>query len=84
VLFRRRRTLVCRQAVDLMSDYLDGSLSNRDGVRLEAHLSGCPHCGEYLEQLRATLDALGQATPEDLPDHAVDEFVVLYRRWRAG
>ena len=67
-----------------MSDYLDGALSERDRARLEAHLSDCPHCSEYLAQLRATLDALGRATPEDLPDEAVDELVELYRRWRAG
>lgn len=84
MLFRRRRTLVCRQAIDLMSDYLDGALSERDRVRLEAHLSDCPHCSEYLAQLRATIDALGKATPEDLPDQAIDDLVELYRRWRTG
>jgi anti-sigma factor RsiW len=60
------------------------ALSERDRVRLEAHLSDCPHCSEYLAQLRATIDALGQATPEDLPDQAVDDLVELYRRWRTG
>jgi anti-sigma factor RsiW len=84
VLFRRRRALVCRQAVGLMSDYLDGALSERDRARLEAHLSDCLHCSEYLAQLRATIDALGKATPEDLPDRAVDDLVDLYRRWRTG
>jgi hypothetical protein len=38
----RRRALVCRQAVRLMTDYLD----RRDRDRLEAHLAGCPHCSE--------------------------------------
>jgi anti-sigma factor RsiW len=84
VLFRRRQTLVCRQAVELMSDYLDGALSERDQARLEAHLADCPHCSEYLAQLRATLDALGKATPEDLPEETVNELVDLYRRWRTG
>ena len=84
MLFRRRRALVCRQAVDLMSDYLEGSLSTGDRVRLEAHLANCPHCSEYLAQLRATIDALGTASPADLSDEAVDELVDLYRRWRTG
>ena len=51
--------------------------------RLEAHLAGCPHCSEYLAQLRVTIDALGHAEPDDLPDDAIDELVALYRRWRA-
>ena len=79
---RRRRALVCRDAVALMADYLEGRLSARDEVRLERHLAACPHCSEYLAQIRATVDALGRVEPEDLPDQAVDELVALYRRWR--
>ena len=82
--FTRRRVLVCRQAVGLMSDYLDGALSDRDRLRLEAHLAGCPHCREYLAQLRVTIEALGRAQPEDLPDAAVDEMVAIYLRWRSN
>ena len=82
-LFRRRRALVCRQAVALMADYLDGRLTATDVQRLEGHLAACPHCSEYLAQLRVTIDALGRAEPDDLPDDAIDELVHLYRRWRA-
>ena len=81
--FRRRRALVCRQAVELMADYLDARLSASDMQRVEAHLADCPHCSEYLAQLRVTIDALGHAEPDDLPDDAIDELVNLYRRWRA-
>jgi anti-sigma factor RsiW len=80
----RRRQLVCRQAVALMSDYLDGRLDASDSRRLEQHLAACPHCTEYLAQLRATIDALGRAEPEDLSDDAVAELVDLYRQWRSG
>jgi anti-sigma factor RsiW len=66
-----------------MADYLDARLSAGDMQRLEAHLAGCPHCSEYLAQLRVTIDALGHAEPDDLPDEAIDELVDLYRRWRA-
>jgi anti-sigma factor RsiW len=78
----RRRALVCREAVALMSDYLDRRLSSREAIRLERHLADCPHCHEYLEQLRVTIDALGRAQPDDLSDEAVDELVAVYRRWR--
>lgn len=66
-----------------MSDYLDGRLSPRDRARLEGHLAGCPHCSEYLAQLRVTIDALGRAEPEALSDDALDDLVTLYRRWSA-
>jgi anti-sigma factor RsiW len=81
--FRRRREIACREAVSLMAAYLDGEMNNRDRVRLERHLAGCPNCSEYLAQIRATIDALGCVQPDDLPDDAVDDLVALYRRWRA-
>ena len=81
---RRRRALVCRDAVGLMTAYLDGELSARDRGRLEAHLADCPHCSEYLAQLRVTIDALGHVDVDELPDETVDDLVELYRRWQAG
>ena len=82
-LFRRHRSLVCRQAVALMADYLDGRLATSDLQRLQVHLAACPHCSEYLAQLRVTIDALGHAEPNDLSDEAIDELVHLYRDWLA-
>ena len=79
--WRRRRDLVCRQAVALMADYLDGRLSARDSARLEGHLAACPHCSEYLAQIRVTIDALGRAEPAVLDEEALDDLVSLYRRW---
>ena len=49
-----------------MTDYLEGSLSARDRTRLEGHLAACPHCSEYLAQIRATIDTAGNVQPEDL------------------
>ena len=47
-----RRDLVCQQAVELVTDYLEGTLSRAARRRFEAHLAGCPHCTEYLAQMR--------------------------------
>ena len=82
--WRRRRALVCRDAVALMAAYLDDALAESDRTRLEGHLAGCPHCSEYLAQLRVTVDALGHVEPEALSDEAVDDLVALYRAWRAS
>ena len=74
--------LVCRDAVELMSDYLDGSLSRRDRRRLEKHLANCDACTAYLDQLRATIAASGRVGPEDLPDDVVEGLVDLFRQFR--
>ena len=74
--------LVCRDAVELMSDFLEGSLSRRDRRRLEKHLAACDACTSYLEQRRATIAASGRVGPEDLPDEVVEGLVDLYRQFR--
>jgi anti-sigma factor RsiW len=67
----------------VLPSYLDAQLPKRDRLRLEAHLGECPHCSEYLEQLRVTIASLGRAEPEVPGDNALRELVDLYRRWRA-
>jgi anti-sigma factor RsiW len=80
----RRRELVCREAVELMTAYLDDSLGAKDRARLDEHLAECPGCTEYLRQLRATIALLGHVELDQLDDAVVDEFVELYRRWRSA
>lgn len=77
----RHRDIACQQAVELVTDYLEGSLSRRQRKRLEAHLAACEHCGEYLKQIRATIALTGRVEPDDLPQEARDDLVDLYRRW---
>jgi anti-sigma factor RsiW len=79
----RRREIVCQQAVELVTDYLEGSLSRSERRRFEAHLAGCPHCTEYLEQMRATIRLTGRVTPEDLAPQMSDDLIDLYRQWRS-
>lgn len=74
--------LVCREAVELVSDYLDGSLSRRDRKRLEKHLAACDACSAYLEQMRATIAASGAVAHEDLPADVVEGLVDLFRQYR--
>ena len=79
----RRRDLVCQQAVELVTDYLEDNLSPRARRRFEAHLAGCPHCTEYLAQMRETIRLTGRLTPEDISPEMRADFTDLYRRWRA-
>ena len=80
---RRRDELVCREAVELVTDYLEGALSGTDRARFETHLSACPHCTEYLAQMRRTLHLLRRIEPDALEPQVRDDLVALYRRWQA-
>ena len=78
-----RKDMVCQQAVELVTDYLEGALSRRDRRRFEAHLQGCPNCTAYLEQIRTTIVLSGSIQPEDLTPEARADLIDLYRRWRS-
>ena len=75
------RDLVCRQAVALVTDYLDDVLPRRQRRRFEAHLRNCPNCTRYLEQIRLTIDTVGHVEPEELDPAVKDELIDLYRRF---
>lgn len=81
ILWIRRRDLVCQEAVELLTDYLDGALSRRQCRRLEKHLAACPNCSAYLEQIRTTIRLTGAIDVEALSPDAVDDLTQLYRRW---
>jgi anti-sigma factor RsiW len=82
-LFRRRSDLVCRDAVSLIGNYLDGALSPKDTRRLEAHLASCPHCAEYVGQLRATIELAGRQPKPVLEPQTEQALSDLFQRWRS-
>jgi anti-sigma factor RsiW len=83
MLLRRRNELVCQEMVELITDYLEGALSRSQRRRFDAHLAGCEHCTEYLEQMRATIRLTGRLSAEDLTPEMQEEFADLYRHWRS-
>ena len=78
----RRQDLVCQQAVELVTDYLEGSLSRRERRRFETHLRACPNCAAYFEQIKLTIRLSGTIEPDDLTPEAKSDLTDLYRRWR--
>ena len=76
--------LTCRELVELVTEYLDGSLSRRDRARFDGHIAGCPNCTAYLEQFRETIRLTGTLRVEDVDDAARDELLETFRSWRDG
>ena len=77
-----RRDLVCQEAVELLTEYLEGTLTRRQRRRLEGHLDGMSELLGYLDQIRTTIRLTGTIDVDALPPRAVDELTELYRRWR--
>ena len=80
----RRHDIVCQQAVELVTDYLEGALSRGDRRRFERHLRACPNCTAYLEQIRITIALTGAVEADELTPEARQDLSELYRRWRQG
>jgi hypothetical protein len=54
--------MTCREFVELVTEYIEGALSEERRSALHAHIDECGGCSEYLRQMQLTIRALG-----DLP-----------------
>jgi predicted anti-sigma-YlaC factor YlaD len=72
--------LPCQDLVEVVTDYLEGALSEIDQRRFEEHLEICERCVAYVEQIRVTIAATGragvqgEALPADLREGIRDAF----------
>jgi anti-sigma factor RsiW len=78
------KTITCRQFVELATDYLEGRLAAAERERFEDHLALCPGCQAYMDQMEATLRALGHIPEESLSPSARDELLHVFREWRTA
>ena len=76
------RDLACQEIVEIVTDYLDGAMDQTLRASFEAHLSGCPHCPHYLEQMRATIRVAGTITADDLPPELRAGLLEAFRGFR--
>jgi anti-sigma factor RsiW len=74
--------MTCRELVELVTDYLEGALSDRDRERFEGHIAVCEHCTAYLDQMRVTIVATGRLTEESLDPAMRDELLSAFRGWK--
>jgi anti-sigma factor RsiW len=76
--------MACRELVAVISAYLDGTLPESDRRRFEVHLDECPYCVNYLDQMRETIDALGELTADSIAPETRREIVEAFGDWRNG
>lgn len=72
----------CNELVEVITEYLEGTLPAPDRVRFELHLTFCPACRDYLEQMRATVSALGKLSEESIPEDARPILLQAFRTWK--
>jgi anti-sigma factor RsiW len=76
--------MACQELVEVITDYLEGTLPPRDRARFEAHLALCDPCVVYLEQMRETIALVGRVPLSGLSGPMRDELLEAFRDWRAA
>jgi anti-sigma factor RsiW len=76
---------VCRQFVEDVTAYLEGTLPEGVAALVEDHLADCPHCREYLRQMRRTITAtheLAERDVDSMPDDVRERLMQAFRERR--
>jgi len=84
IALRNRKKLTCRELVELVTDYLEGSLSRRDRARFEAHIAKCKNCTQYVEQFRETIRLTGTLRESDVSPEAEAALLAQFEAWKRG
>jgi anti-sigma factor RsiW len=76
--------LSCQEVVELVTEYLDESLSPEDASLFEQHLNFCEGCVWYVDQLRTTVETVGEIREEDISPEAKERLMGAFREWRSS
>ena len=74
----------CQEVVELVTDYLDKALPADQAALFEQHINFCDGCIWYVEQIKATAEALGEVREEDVSPEAKDRLMAAFRNWRGS
>ena len=75
------RDLVCREVVELINGYLDGTLPADVRAAVETHLGGCDGCTLVLDEFRQTIAMTGMLTEEQVTQAQRDVLLAAFRGW---
>jgi anti-sigma factor RsiW len=76
------RALTCKELVELVTDYLEGVLSSEDKERFQVHLATCDGCTAYLQQMRKTIQAVGNLEESSLSPQAKENLLRVFQNWK--
>ncbi|HKG63380.1 MAG TPA: zf-HC2 domain-containing protein [Solirubrobacteraceae bacterium] len=72
--------ITCREAVELVTEYVEGTLDAERRAAFEGHLGCCDWCDAYLEQIRITLRVVGDVPPEAVDPALERGLLDLFRK----
>jgi anti-sigma factor RsiW len=73
----------CQELAELLTDYLEGVLPPEQHALFDLHISECPDCTLYVEQMRTTIRTVARVRADDIPASVRDELLTAFRGWAA-
>jgi predicted anti-sigma-YlaC factor YlaD len=77
-----KREMACIEVVEVVTDYLEGTMAARKRRLLEEHLTACDGCDAYIEQMRRTIEVSGRLREEDVPPELEERLLAAFESWR--
>ena len=76
--------LSCKEITELCTEYLERRMSPMDRLRFRLHIAMCKVCRMYIDQMQATVDALGRMPEGEIPPHVEGELMNHFRNWKSA
>jgi hypothetical protein len=76
--------LTCRELVEVVTDFVEGAMSDADRARFERHLGTCAGCTAVMSQFRTAIEVTGRLTEDQVSEDQRDAMREVFRRWRGG
>lgn len=77
-----REDITCKELVELVTEYIQGTLPEDDRAHFEAHLEICEGCRAYVDQMRETAGAAGRLSESELPPETREGLLETFRGWK--
>jgi anti-sigma factor RsiW len=74
--------LTCKDFVEIVTDYLEGTMPAEERIRFEMHLGSCGACTTYLKQMRQTIQAVGRLSEDHISPEAQSTLLHAFRNWK--
>lgn len=76
--------MTCKEIVELVTEYLEGTLAADDVARFEEHLALCEGCVNYLDQMRMTIALSGSLSEDSLTPQTRAALIDAFRAWKSS
>ena len=77
-----KHDISCKELVDLVTDYMDETISDEARAKFEHHLSECGYCDTYVKQMHLTVTLTKKLAETEETKPAPNELLNIFRKWK--